>query len=98
MKVHHNTFKMNRANFFNCPTTMCGRNAIFSNYGTYPSWSPYQGEKISKAIVYDQGNTFSDNRYVGPWSFTVFDTGHLVSPTAWQAAPYNQDARSTFTG
>ncbi len=61
VKVHHNTFKMNRANFFNCPTSMCGRNAIFSNYGSYPSWSPYKGEKISKAIVHDQGNTFSDN-------------------------------------
>ena len=97
VKVHHNTFKMNRANFFNCPTTMCGRNAIFSNWGSYPSWSPYQAEKISKAIVHDQGNTFSDNRYVGPWSFTVFDTGNRVSPTEWQAPPYHQDPRSTFT-
>ena len=36
VKVHHNTFKMNRANFFDCSTAMCGRNAIFSNYGTSP--------------------------------------------------------------
>jgi hypothetical protein len=98
VKVHHNTFTMNRANFFNCPTSMCGRNAIFSNWGSYPSWSPYQGEKISKAIVHNQGNTFSDNRYVGPWSFTVGETGQLIPRSAWQAAPYNQDARSTFTG
>ena len=41
VKVHHNSFKMNRANFFNCAENMCGRNAIFSNYGSSPSWSPY---------------------------------------------------------
>ena len=63
VKVHHNTFKMNR------PTSStarraCGRDAIFSNYGTYPSWSPYKAETISKAIVYNQGNVFSNNTYV----------------------------------
>jgi hypothetical protein len=98
VKVHHNTFKMNRANFFNCPTGMCGRNAIFSNYGSYPSWSPYKGLKISKAIVHNQGNKFANNTYAGPWHFTVLDTGRSLSPTAWKAAPYHQDAGSTFTG
>ena len=98
VKVHHNTFRMNRANFANCPTSMCGRNAIFSNWGSYPSWSPYKAEVISKAITYDQGNVFSNNSYVGTWNFTVLDTGKLVSRTAWQAAPYRQDAGSTFTG
>ncbi len=77
---------------------MCGRNAIFSNYGTYPSWSPYKGDKISKAIAHHQGNKFSNNTYAGPWHFTVLDTGNLVSPAAWRAAPYHQDAASTFTG
>ena len=98
VKVHHNTFKMNRANFFNCSTTMCGRNAIFSNYGTYPSWSPYKADTISKAITYNQGNVFSNNTYVGTWNFTALDTGDLISPSTWRAAPYNQDAGSTFTG
>jgi hypothetical protein len=97
VKVHHNTFKMNRANFFNCSTSMCGRNAIFSNYGTYPSWSPYKAETISKAIVYNQGNVFSNNTYGGTWNFTVLDTGTLVSSSAWKAAPYNQDGGSTST-
>ena len=63
-----------------------------------PVWSPYQGDTISKAIVYNQGNAFSNNTYVGTWNFTVLDTGHLVSPSAWKAAPYNQDAGSTSTG
>ena len=96
VKVHHNTFKMDRANFANCSTKMCGRNAIFSNYGTYPSWSPYKADKISKAIVYDQGNVFSNNTYVGTWNFTALDTGNLVTPSAWTAAPYKQDAGSSF--
>jgi hypothetical protein len=98
VKVRHNTFKMDRSNFFNCSTSMCGRNAAFSNYGTYPSWSPYKGDAISKAITYNQGNVFSNNTYVGTWNFTVFDTGNLVSASAWRTAPYNQDAGSTSAG
>jgi hypothetical protein len=47
--------------------------------------------------VYNQGNVFSNNTYVGTWNFTVLDTGTLVSASAWKAAPYNQDAGSTFT-
>jgi hypothetical protein len=96
VKVHHNTFKMNRANFFDCPPEMCGRNAVFSNYGSFPDWSPYQGDVICNAITFDQGNKFSDNTYVGGWNFTAFDTGRFLTPTAWQAAPYNQDTDSTF--
>ncbi len=98
VKVHHNTFKMNRANFSNCSASMCGRNAMFSNYGTYPSWSPYDGDTISKTIVHGQGNNFSSNTYVGSWNFTVLDTSHLVSPSGWKAVPYSQDIGSTFTG
>ena len=97
VKVHHNTFKMNRANFFNCSTSMCGRDAIFSNYGTYPSWSPYKADTISQAITYSQGNVFSNNTYVGTWNFTALDTSRFLSPSTWRGAPYNQDAGSTFS-
>jgi Right handed beta helix region len=97
VKVHHNTFKINRANFFNCSASMCGRNAIFSNYGSFPSWSPYKADTISKAITYHQGNLFSNNTYVGTWNFTAPDTGNLLSQPAWQAAPYNQDAGSSYS-
>jgi hypothetical protein len=96
VKVHHNTFKMSRANFFNCSTSMCGRNAIFSNYGTYPSWSPYTADKISRAIMYNQGNMFSNNTYAGTWDFTALDTGNFLSPAQWKAAPYLQDVVSSF--
>jgi Right handed beta helix region len=97
VKVHHNTFKIDRANFSNCSTSMCGRNAIFSNYGTYPSWSPYKADTISKAITHNQGNVFSNNTYAATWNFTALDTGHFLSPSTWKATPYNQDAGSTFT-
>jgi hypothetical protein len=97
VKVHHNVFKMNRANFFDCATTLCGRNAIFSNYGTSPDWSPYTDDKVIKAITEEQGNVFSENTYVGEWNFTLMDAGNLVTPPVWQAAPYGQDAGSSFT-
>ena len=97
VKVHHNTFKINRANFSNCSTKMCGRNAIFSNWGTYPSWSPYKADKVIKAITFSQGNVFSDNTYVGTWNFMPLDTGRHISWTAWRSAPYNQDRSSTLT-
>ena len=35
--VHDNTFTL--ANVANC-TDMCGISGIFSQYGSYPSWSP----------------------------------------------------------
>jgi hypothetical protein len=79
-------------------TSMCGRNAIFSQYGTYPSWSPYKAFTISQAITHDQGNVFSNNTYLGTWNFMPLDTGHLISPSAWKASPYNQDAGTSFTG
>ena len=98
VKVHNNTFKMNPERLANCPPTMCGRNTIFSNYGSYPEWSPYKGETVSQAITFDQGNAFSDNTYVGPWNFTAWDTSRFLPRPAWQSAPYNQDRGSTFTG
>ena len=42
--VHDNTLAMDRSPFFGCPATLCGRNAVFSDYGSYPDWSPYQGD------------------------------------------------------
>lgn len=95
VKVHDNSFKMDRSAFKNCSASMCGRNAIFSNWGSYPSWSPYKGDVIQKAISQSQGNVFSNNTYTGGWNFTSPDTGHLLNPSAWRAA--NQDIGSTFS-
>lgn len=63
----------------------CGENAIFSDYGTDPGWSPYHGTAVETAITTGQGNFFSDNTYSGPWSFGWQYQGHVISFAAWQA-------------
>ena len=98
VKVHHNSFKMDRGNFFNCAENMCGRNAIFSNYGSSPSWSPYKSDVICKAITFSQGNVFSNNTYTGTWNFTTHDASGLVSWSRWRTAPFGQDGGSALTG
>lgn len=74
----------------------CGFQGVFSNWGTYPSWSPYMGAVIEDAITFNQNNVFSKNTYTGPWQFMAHDQGVALTPSEWQAAPYNQDAGSIF--
>ncbi len=74
-----------------------GMNALISGFGTYPSWSPYQGETVSTAITFDQGNVWQNNRYVGDREWMAFDAATRLTYAQWRAAPYNQDAGSTFT-
>jgi hypothetical protein len=71
--------------------------AVLSNYGTWPRWSPYHGDKVQRAITFDQQNSWYRNTYVGPWNFTPLDMAGKLTPSEWQAAPYNQDRESTFT-
>jgi hypothetical protein len=66
---------------------------VFSNYGTYPSWSPYQGDVIRQAITFEQNNTFTDNTYTGSWTFLAFDPAQELTFTQWSTAPYYQDSR-----
>ena len=93
-----NDFRIAPANVRNCDTRYCGHMAILSNWGTYPSWSPYQRDVVQKAITFDQGNRWRDNKYTGPWRFVVRDAATLVDVATWRAAPYNQDVASTFIG
>ena len=46
----------------------CGYNGLFSNWGTFPAWSPYQGNACQDNITFSQDNVWADNRYVGPWN------------------------------
>ena len=49
VSVHDNTFNHNPGAIAGCsPSTGCGYNGIFSNWGTFPSWSPYQGQEDSR--------------------------------------------------
>lgn len=90
LRVHDNAFAVDPS-VIGCSTTYCGHSGLLSNYGTYPSWSPYQGTRIQQAITFNQDNHWYTNTYNGPWQFVAVETGNLLSPTAWRAAPYNQD-------
>jgi nitrous oxidase accessory protein NosD len=74
----------------------CGYNGLFSNWGTFPTWSPYTKNIIQDAITYHQGNRFFNNTYAGPWNFIVHGQGNRVNWAAWQGAPYNQDTDSVI--
>ena len=65
-------------------------------WGTYPEWSPYKGTVVQQATTFDQENTWRDNTYVGPWTFTPYDRSRVLRPAEWQAAPYEQDVCSAF--
>ena len=89
MKVYGNTFRHDpdrvgsRCTF----TRACGINAILSNYGTYPEWSPYKGTVVQKAITFRQNNTFYDNTYEGSWRFQPFEQGNLKNFAQWRRSP-----------
>ena len=98
VKVYGNTFRLNPAHIGASCTfqNSCGLNSVFSNYGSYPAWSPYKGTVVQNAVTYNQNNTFSGNTYEGSWKFLPFEQGNLKSFAEWQAAPYSQDAGSTM--
>jgi hypothetical protein len=75
---------------------LCGFQGLFSEYGTYPSWSPYKATVVGKHIAFDQNNHFSSNSYSGPWVFMAAQQGNKINRKQWQAAPYSQDDNSTF--
>ena len=86
--VHNNAFSLDRSAVGNgCTATdlHCGRNAIFSQWGTYAN---YTGDRVQRAILFGQNNRFADNTYTGTWGFTAFDQAAAsVRPFAtWTAA------------
>ena len=52
---------------------------------------------IDQAIAFKQNNVFENNTYAGSWQFLSPDQGSsLLTPAAWQTAPFNQDPGSVF--
>jgi len=98
VSVEHNVFDFNPASIGRSCTIQkgCGFQGVFSEYGTYPSWSPYKGTIVEKHITFDQNNHFADNAYRGPWRFMVLEQGHVVSWATWKKGPYHQDTGSTL--
>ena len=95
--VHGNTFTFD-PKVVGCTNGMCGRMALLSNYGTYPSWSPYKGDVVQNAVTFKQTNSWHGNTYSGPWKFIPFDTSRTLTSAQWTSAPYGQDACSNFAG
>jgi hypothetical protein len=94
--VHNNTFSMSKAHVDRCPTARtCGDQGLFSNFGTYPSFSPYRGPRVEDAITFNQNNHFSDNTYHGDWHFIAHTGSTVLDFAAWRSAPYLQDVAST---
>ncbi|PID96386.1 MAG: hypothetical protein CSA84_05145 [Actinomycetales bacterium] len=96
--VHDNTFKFNpEAVGDGCANNeLCGINGLFSNWGSYPSWSPWKGDVVNDAITFNQNNRWENNTYSGPWRFMIHQLGDEVTWSQWRSAPYNQDANSTL--
>ncbi|MEU0990131.1 right-handed parallel beta-helix repeat-containing protein [Streptomyces sp. NPDC005953] len=92
--IHGNRFVLDKS-VVGC-TVKCDRMAVLANYGTYPDWSPYQGERVAEAITHEQRNRWHDNVYLGPWKFVAHDPSRVLDFGQWQNAPYQQDAGSTL--
>ncbi len=98
VSVTQNVFDFNPADLGPACTVAngCGFVGVFSNWGSDPSWSPYQGPVIEDRIALAQNNHFAENAYRGPWRFMVRGLGTIVSWQEWRQAPYHQDAGSTL--
>ncbi|WP_461019466.1 right-handed parallel beta-helix repeat-containing protein [Streptomyces daliensis] len=92
--IHGNRFVLDTS-VVEC-TEQCDRMAVLANYGTYPDWSPYKGERVAEAITHKQHNRWHDNVYLGPWKFVAHDPSKVLDSGQWQGTPYEQDAGSTF--
>ncbi|MFG2652097.1 right-handed parallel beta-helix repeat-containing protein [Streptomyces sp. NPDC048436] len=92
--IHDNRFVLDKS-VVKC-TVKCDRMAVLANYGTYPDWSPYQGERVAEAITRKQHNRWRDNVYLGPWKFVAHDPSRVLDVRQWQSSPYQQDTGSTF--
>lgn len=98
VKVRGNTFQHAPSNIGPECTfdNHCGVTSVLSNWGNWPDWSPYRRDTVQKAITFDQGNSWSNNIYLGEWRFVPFKAGNLLTFAEWQAPPYGQDQGSTY--
>lgn len=98
LRVHHNKFVLRPESIGgSCtPRAGCGYTGLFSNYGTYPTWSPFQGYFVPDNISSTQDNVWSDNKYVGPWRFMAHTLWNTVSWKTWRGTRFDQDAGSTL--
>ncbi|MEV5976372.1 right-handed parallel beta-helix repeat-containing protein [Streptomyces sp. NPDC052114] len=92
--IHDNRFVLDKS-VVDC-TAKCDRMGLLANYGTYPNWSPYKGERVADAITRKQHNRWHDNVYRGTWKFVTHDPSRVLDFGQWQNEPYQQDKGSTL--
>jgi hypothetical protein len=97
--VTDNVFSFNPASFgASCTTASgCGFVGLFSQYGDFPSWSPYQGTVVEQHITQSQNNHFDSNTYDGPWQFMAGELGTIVNWSRWLTG-FGQDLDSVLGG
>ena len=98
VSVDHNVFDFTPSAIgMNCTAAVgCGFQGVFSEFGSYPAWSPYQGTTVEQDITLHQGNRFFANVYNGPWQFMGTQQGNVISWQTWRAGPYRQDSGSSM--
>jgi nitrous oxidase accessory protein NosD len=94
LRIRHNLFVSHASAIPGCTADRgCGYQGLFSNWGTSPDWSPYQGPVIERHITRTQDNGWSDNHYVGRWHFMARDQSGTVSWHTWRGR-FKQDRHS----
>ncbi|AQZ63467.1 Putative lipoprotein [[Actinomadura] parvosata subsp. kistnae] len=96
VKVFGNEFRFDRANV-PCAGPYCGAQALYAQGADNLPWSPYTVAGIQQDVMFNGGNSFHDNTYIGDWKFAK-GWGETVSWDTWRSAPYNQEAGSTLNG
>lgn len=80
-----------------CAGSYCGAQALIATGADNMAWSPYTVSGVQNDVMFNNNNSFHDNKYVGNWKFAK-GYGETLSFNNWRAAPYNQDANSTIEG
>ncbi|MGO4259373.1 right-handed parallel beta-helix repeat-containing protein [Lysobacter sp. TAB13] len=78
-------------------SSYCGAQALYATGENNMTWSPYTVQQVQSDVMFNNNNRFANNHYYGPWRFAK-RYGEAISFSAWQAAPYHQDAGSTTDG
>jgi nitrous oxidase accessory protein NosD len=96
IEVHHNDFLFDNS-VVPCAGSFCGVQALYATGADNIPWSPYTVAGVQNAVMFENGNRFHDNRYVGNWRFAK-GFGETIPFTSWRNAPYSQDENSTIEG
>ncbi len=96
VKVFDNEFRFDESNV-PCAGDYCGVQALYAQGDNNLPWMPYTVAEIQQSVMYNSGNSFHDNTYVGDWKFAK-GWGESIPWNAWRSAPYNQDVGSTLNG